>query len=81
MKRSIAILGIAFLALLGIPGCGGHEGGVVDIPLSENPYQVSEQEQRSMNSGIVDTAALTDEEVAALEEAKKKEAEQAEAER
>ena len=57
-------------------GCGGHEGGVVDVPLNENPYQISDQEQQAMNSGIVETAALTDEEIAAIEEEKKKAKEQ-----
>ena len=64
------------LTLAGMIGCGGHEGGVVDVPLNENPYQISDQEQQAMNSGIVETAALTDEEIAAIEEEKKKAKEQ-----
>lgn len=59
-------------SLVTLAGCGGHEGGVIDVPLNENPYQISEQEQRAMNAAVVDTAALTDEEIAAIEEEKKK---------
>ncbi|WP_182866817.1 hypothetical protein [Stieleria mannarensis] len=61
-------LACGFLVLLA--GCGGHEGGVVDVPLNENPYQISEQEQRAMNAKIDETSGLTEEEIEQLEQAK-----------
>ena len=79
MRRFLLPCGCALLTLAGLVGCGGHEGGVVDVPLSENPYQISEQQQQAMNAGIVETAALTDEEIAAIEEEKQKALEEAEA--
>ena len=42
------LVGIALVAMLvASVGCGGHEGGAIDI--SENPYQVTEAEQAQMN--------------------------------
>ncbi|MEO1529194.1 MAG: hypothetical protein AAFX06_27555 [Planctomycetota bacterium] len=38
---------VALSALL--VGCGGHSGGTLDIPLDQNPYQVSDSEQAAMD--------------------------------
>ena len=70
---SLVALSLAALLLAALPGCGGHEGGVVDIPLNENPYQISELEQRQINASIDETKDLTEEEIAELEEAKQQE--------
>ena len=44
-----------------IVGCGGHEGGVIDLPPDQNPYQLTDQEQRAMNASIDETEGLEDE--------------------
>ena len=70
MRRILMSCSLACLCAAGFVGCGGHEGGVVDVPLSENPYQLSDQEQRAMNAAIDETSGLTEEEIEAFEEAK-----------
>ncbi|MEL6104491.1 MAG: hypothetical protein AAFU85_00580 [Planctomycetota bacterium] len=30
-------------------GCGGHSGGTLDVPLDQNPFQVSDAEQAAMD--------------------------------
>ncbi|WP_147870373.1 hypothetical protein [Stieleria maiorica] len=70
MKTLILSGGMACGFLVLLAGCGGHEGGVVDVPLNENPYQISEQEQRAMNAKIDETSGLTEEEIEQLEQAK-----------
>ncbi len=68
--------GLVCLSMVVMTGCGGHEGGVVDIPLNENPYQISEQEQRAMNAKIDETSGLSEEEIEQLEKAKQEALEQ-----
>lgn len=80
MRRFLVTCCMACLTATAIAGCGGHEGGVVDIPLSENPYQVSDQEQRAMNAAIDEMSGLTEEEIEAFEEAKQEKLAQEQAE-
>ena len=71
MRRVLLVASFAFLCVAVLSGCGGHEGGVIDVPLEENPYQVSEQEQRAINSKIDEYAGLSEDEIEELEQAKK----------
>ena len=70
MKRLVLACTIACSSMFVLSGCGGHEGGVVDVPLSENPYQISEREQQAINATIDEKKDLTEEEIEALEQAK-----------
>lgn len=70
MKRLLLACSFACSTMFALVGCGGHEGGVVDIPLSENPYQISEREQQAINATVDETKDLTEEEIEALEQAK-----------
>ncbi|MCA9139057.1 MAG: hypothetical protein KDB00_19930 [Planctomycetales bacterium] len=80
MRRFLTTCTFACLSGVAFVGCGGHEGGVIDIPLDQNPYQVSDQEQRAMDAAIDETSGLTEEEIEAFEEAKKEKLEQEQAE-
>ncbi|MCO8125066.1 hypothetical protein NHH03_25240 [Stieleria sp. TO1_6] len=47
MKQLLWTHCVVGIVVMGLAGCGGHEGGMID--LSENPYQVTESEQQAMN--------------------------------
>ena len=53
MRRFVLVSLVAFLGAVGLSGCGGHEGGVIDVPLEENPYQITDSEQEAMNTGLL----------------------------
>ncbi|PAY15355.1 hypothetical protein CKO51_32260 [Rhodopirellula sp. SM50] len=76
MRSFLLAAGLVCLSMVVLTGCGGHEGGVVDVPLNENPYQISEQEQRAMNAKIDETSGLSEEEIEELEKAKQEALEQ-----
>ncbi|QDV83962.1 hypothetical protein [Planctomycetes bacterium TBK1r] len=76
MRSLLLAAGLVCLSMVVMTGCGGHEGGVVDVPLNENPYQISEQEQRAMNAKIDETSGLSEEEIEELEKAKQEALEQ-----
>ncbi|WP_372898154.1 hypothetical protein [Stieleria sp.] len=76
MKSFLLATGLVCLSMVVMTGCGGHEGGVIDVPLNENPYQISEQEQRAMNAKIDETSGLSEEEIEELEKAKQEALEQ-----
>ena len=42
-----SLLLFATVALL--VGCGGHSGGTLDVPIDQNPYQVSDAEQAAID--------------------------------
>lgn len=73
MRRFVLATAVAFLGVIGFTGCGGHDGGVIDVPLEENPYQITEAEQAAMNAGLKGTADIAETQAGpeAAEEARK----------
>ena len=68
MKLTVFSTSVLVVVLIAAIGCGGHEGGVIDIPPGENPYQLTEQEQQAMNAAVDETEGL-EQEMQAAEEA------------
>lgn len=60
MRRFVLGSLFAFLGAVGMSGCGSHGGGVIDLPLEENPYQITEAEQATMNSALKETEDLAE---------------------
>ena len=61
MKTDFCFALLWSVLLVSVMGCGGHEGGVIEIPPGENPYQLTEQEQQAMNASVDETEGLEQE--------------------